>query len=584
MNRIRSLITIALILIFVFSALYEITKWTVMRVYVPQDEALMVINKFGDPLPPERIAVPRGENHFKGVQEELLGPGRYFINPVEYDTQTVKLTDIPAGDPQAWKFNRDGKLTDENAQPMVGLVACKQGNTPPPGVEVVDPGFKGIQKEVLTPGTYKINPHLYSVTLVPAVVVPPGYVGVSTRLTGDRGPSTSVTLSEIRASTTGPTTQFADVPTTHEAPSRLITGATQRGVLKTVLQPGIYYVNPRLIKVDVVPVGYDAITLEHTAEVTTYQNRDNSRRSRVTNNATDAQGNPTQAGTSVRFYSADGYLVEADLTLVWGVSPADAPEIVANVGNWDNVRTNIIEPAMKAACQNVGAKFTSKELIQGTTRSKFQDELSDSLERSVANRSVHVLLALIRNITIKDNTGKDQTNGLLATIQRANIEVENDLTNKQKTVTAVTAAKLQEALKSVDVARETVSSETGVKVANIGADGAKKAAEIDAERDLEIAKVNLEIANLDAKRTQILGKAQADVAKMKNDAEAKGAKMLVDAFGSPQAYNLYTFAKNFAPTDLKLIFAGPGTFWTDLKSFQDIGAGQIVEENQAKKK
>src|SRR5206468_8657817 len=137
-----------------------------------------------------------------------------------------------------------------------------------------------------------------------------------------------------------------------------------------------------------------------------------------------------------------------------------------------------------------------------------------------------------------------QTNGLLATIQRANIEIENDLTNKQKTVTAVTAAKLQEALKNVDVARETVSSETGVKVANIIADGAKQAAEIDAQRDLEVAKINLEMALLEAKRTQILGKAQADVSKMKNDAEAKGAKLLVDAFGSPQAYNLYTFAKN----------------------------------------
>src|SRR5206468_9492384 len=92
------------------------------------------------------------------------------------------------------------------------------------------------------------------------------------------------------------------------------------------------------------------------------------------------------AGTSVRFYSGDGYLVEADLTLVWGVSPADAPEIAANIGGWDMVRGNVIEPAMKAACQNVGAKYTSKELIQGTTRSKFQDELSDALEKSVASR------------------------------------------------------------------------------------------------------------------------------------------------------------------------------------------------------
>ena len=45
---------------------------------------------------------------------------------------------------------------------MIGLIASKQGKTPPAGVEVVDPGFKGLQKEVLTPGTYKINPHLYS--------------------------------------------------------------------------------------------------------------------------------------------------------------------------------------------------------------------------------------------------------------------------------------------------------------------------------------------------------------------------------------------------------------------------------------
>jgi len=116
------------------------------------------------------------------------------------------------------------------------------------------------------------------------------------------------------------------------------------------------------------------------------------------------------------------------------------------------------------------------------------------------------------------------------------------------------------------------------------ADGAKKAAEIDAQRDLDVAKINLQIAELESKRTQILGKAQADVARLKNDAEAKGAKMLVDAFGSAQAYNLYTFAQNFHPTDLRLIFAGPGTFWTDLKSFQDIGAGQVIQQQGATKK
>ena len=110
------------------------------------------------------------------------------------------------------------------------------------------------------------------------------------------------------------------------------------------------------------------------------------------------------------------------------------------------------------------------------------------------------------------------------------------------------------------------------------AEGQKKAAEIDAQRELDVAAIELQIAALEAQRTQILGKAEADVERMKNDAEAKGAKMMVDAFGSPQAYNPYIFAKNFEPTDIRLIFAGPGTFWTDLKSFQDTSAAKILQQ------
>jgi hypothetical protein len=145
-------------------------------------------------------------------------------------------------------------------------------------------------------------------------------------------------------------------------------------------------------------------------------------------------------------------------------------------------------------------------------------------------------------------------------------------------------ATLEQANKLVDVARETVASDTGVKVANIIADGDKKAAEIAARRELEVAKVELQIAQLDAQRQQILGKAEADVNRLRADAEAKGAKMMVDALGTAQAYNNYIFAKGFEPTELRLIFAGPGTFWTDLKSFQDIAGSKLLQQSQAEKK
>ncbi len=554
MNRIKTIITGVIVLVLLVGGLWEAFKWTQMRVYVDSNHALVVINKFGKPLPAERIVVPREDNSYKGVEEDVLGPGRYFFNPVEYDTKLVDLQMISAGDPEKWDWDANGLLKDDKTAPQVGLISLKEGKTPPAGLEVaLPPGpdgipYKGVQREVLPPGTYKINPYQMDVTLIPAVVVPPGSVGVVTRLTGDVGIVSNATLTEIRAKTTGPSTQQTETPQDLTGPSRLVVGATQRGILKDVLQPGIYFLNPRLIKVTVVPVGYDQITLDHS------------------NNS------------GIRFYSKDGYQVEADFTVVWGRSPADAPNIVANIGTTDRVRDNVIEPAMKAACQNEGAKYSARELMQGTTRSQFQDDLSASLEKQVASRNIHVLLALVRNISIKDNSGRDTTQGLIATIQRANIEVEKDLTNKQKTETATVAANLEQTLKLVDVARETVASETTVKVANAMAEGNKKAAEIDAQRDLDVAKIELQIAQLDAQRTQILGKAGADVDRLKKEADAKGAKMLIDALGSPQAYNQYIFAQNFNPTELRLIFAGPGTFWTDLKTFQDVGAAKIVSE------
>src|SRR3982751_3545954 len=96
--------------------------------------------------------------------------------------------------------------------------------------------------------------------------------------------------------------------------------------------------------------------------------------------------------TGIRFYSSDGYQIEADFTVVWGRTPADAPNIVANIGGVDQVRDNVIEPAMKAACQNEGARYSAKELIQGTTRSQFQDGLSKALEEHVKSRHVDILL------------------------------------------------------------------------------------------------------------------------------------------------------------------------------------------------
>src|SRR5207248_10783335 len=109
-----------------------------------------------------------------------------------------------------------------------------------------------------------------------------------------------------------PSVDTALQPAQAPSVSRLVVGANQRGILKDVLQPGIYYLNPRMVKVTIVPVGYDEITLDHNTN------------------------------TAIRFYTDDGYQVEADFTVVWGRAPIDAPHIVANIGGVDRVRQNVI--------------------------------------------------------------------------------------------------------------------------------------------------------------------------------------------------------------------------------------------------
>ena len=128
--------------------------------------------------------------------------------------------------------------------------------------------------------------------------------------------------------------------------------------------------------------------------------------------------------------------------------------------------------------------------------------LSKSLEEQVAARNVHILLALIRNINVSDSSGRDQTDGLLATIQRTNVEVERDITNQQETTTAAKKAQLDQEQKLIEVARQTVAADTHVKTATLNAEGEKKAAEIGAQRDLTVADIEKQIADLDAQRTR----------------------------------------------------------------------------------
>ena len=68
--------------------------WTTCRIYVPEDKCAVLIRKMGKTLKDGQLVAT--EPGFKGIQEEVLGPGRYFKDPIRWDWKLVDLTEEPA--------------------------------------------------------------------------------------------------------------------------------------------------------------------------------------------------------------------------------------------------------------------------------------------------------------------------------------------------------------------------------------------------------------------------------------------------------------------------------------------------------
>lgn len=94
-------------------------------------------------------------NGRKGPQLNVLPPGEYKLNRYLWKVTAVPATDVPAG--------------------FVGVIVSKVGETPEDielsagdgnlAQPVVDKGYRGVWKEVLTPGTYYLNTNAFKVEL-----------------------------------------------------------------------------------------------------------------------------------------------------------------------------------------------------------------------------------------------------------------------------------------------------------------------------------------------------------------------------------------------------------------------------------
>ena len=192
--------------------------WFFCRIEPGPDQIAILIRKTGKDLAPNQIlATEKGQ---KGIQLDVLPEGRYFLNPYTWGWRFHRITDIPAG--------------------KLGVQTRLFGDELAPGAIIAGPTTKGIVREVLRPGKYRINPYAFKVELFDATSVRPGSVGVVTSLIG-----ADVLKDEIP----------------EKERNAFLVNTGRKGVVKDVLDPGTYYLNPYLV--NVVEVNCSAMPSEH---------------------------------------------------------------------------------------------------------------------------------------------------------------------------------------------------------------------------------------------------------------------------------------------------------------------------------
>ncbi|MCC6125793.1 MAG: band 7 protein [Pirellulales bacterium] len=496
---------------------YQAFDWTVNRYYVPDGYSLLLRYKgplimtwTGKYAAPGCFAQP-GEI---GVLEDMPGPGRHFYCPIWWERNLIPDVVVKPGE--------------------LAIVTSKLGADLPSGQFLVDGDIgeaksKGILRRTFGPGRYRINAYGYKYDMVKTVQedvgegqikqsgwvqIQPGYVGVATYLT--------------------------DNP--KATPQR------SAGIQKDTLPPGLYAVNPREMQIDIISIGYNA------EEISTEKKKD----ARGTILFDESGEEQPVADTGISFPSSDGFKIHMDFSAVWGILPSQAPEIIGRFGNLEAVRQKVIIPQCESICRNNGSKLGAVGLLIGKSRQEFQENVDKDFSKVLEEKNISLLYGLIRHIFIPKEVREP--------IQKGYVADELALTRAQETTTAKMEASLREAEQTVLLEAAKITEGTKKLIAETKATGQKESETIAAETEKKVATIDRQCAEIDAKKTVALGEAENNSKRMQQEAHAQLFELAVKAFGDPTAYTQWQFAQGLPENiDLKMIYSGPGTLWTDLK-------------------
>lgn len=455
----------------------------VCRIEVPTRYMAVLIKKTGKDLANGDEIAPSPE--YKGLQKEVLPEGRHFYNPWHWDWEVVPQVEIPEG-----KLGVRVRLYGDEL-PYAEIIAREENQ-------------KGILPDVLRPGRYAINAYVVGgaertrnsyaeyIELHDPVIIPAGFKGVVTNLSGP-------------------------LP---DDPNVLLVPEGFRGVQEKTLDAGTYYVNPYVTRINLVDCRSQRFNLS--------------------------------TGGTMGFPSKDGFWVTLDGVIEFRVKPEEAARVFVTYNDMDNdtvtdatvgeeIINKVILPNARSFCRLRGSDHSGKDFISGETRIQFQADFQNQLEETCASQGIEVIQALITRINPPQQIAEPVRERQIAVQKEQQFqkeiiqqESEKELAIEQELI------KQKEAL--VGAEQEVVKLVTEAK-------RGQEVALIEANQQLKVAEFELAAAQDMAEAVLARGKAEADVIQFNNEAEAAGWRKAVEAFsGDGSAYARYILLRKIAPS------------------------------------
>lgn len=492
------------------AVVYPIWHWEVDRIEVPPGKFLVLVSRWGKNLPEDEIVAP--DESYKGVMLRPLAEGRHFYNPLLWSYEIHDMVNVPLG--QCLVVTRKfGKPIAKERLAQGDILAKENPENP---IE----GERGILREVKLPGSYRLNPHAYEWALVPAVEVQVHQVGVRTLKVGQ-----------------DPQQMESDLARGH-----YVVDDGFRGVQRSIVPPGTYYVNPYVETI----VPFEVRS--HRVEL-----------------------------TDISFPSRDGFILKPHVMVEYAAQPHRASEMLARLSEGgvmhqedatpeqqaeNEILQQVILPHMRGYARLEGSNFDARDFIVTTAENEAKKEINarEVLQTALLEKvkpRCEELGVEIRAVTLAEMLPPVELSDQIAMRELARVEREKNLV-QMKQYKGAQELKAKEGLQQQ--AKEKVEAETRLIQAKTQADQLKEVEESRLKQDLANADIRLEAARKQSEALLTKGKGDAAVITQQNEAEVSGLSKAVQGFTSIQHFAQFQILSKIAPALNEVFASDDGEF------------------------